>query len=187
MSRTNTQNKVEEPNRLAIHPKEKRWFAVYTRYKREKLVTRQLTQKGVEAYVPLQEFTRYYTRKIKKVELPLISCYIFVRINKSDYVHVLETPDVVTFIRFDSKLVAIPEEEIQILRQVVGDDQEIDISQEKVSVGQQAEIVGGRLTGLKGKVVQTHGEKNFIIELSALNYNLHMQVPKKYLRPVRKV
>jgi transcription antitermination factor NusG len=181
-----TQKKMEEPSRLGIHPEEKRWFAVYTRYKREKLVTQQLRQKGIEAYVPLQEFTRYYTRKIKKVQLPLISCYIFVRINKSDYVRVLETPDVVTFIRFDSRLVAIPEQEIKILRQVVGEDQEIMVSREKVEVGQRAEIIGGRLTGLKGRILKDHGDKNFIIELDSLNYNLHMQVPKKYLQPIRK-
>lgn len=183
---TNTQKGTEEPNRLGIHPEEKRWFAVYTRYKREKLVTKQLTQKGIEVYLPLQEFTRYYTRKIKKVQLPLISCYIFVKINKPDYVRVLETPDVVTFIRFNNRLISIPEQEINILRQVVGEDQEITLSQEKVLVGQQAEIIGGRLTGLQGKVVSNHGEKNFIIELNSLNYNLHMQVPKKYLQPVIK-
>ena len=181
-----TQKKMEEPSRLGIHPEEKRWFAVYTRYKREKLVNQQLRQKGIEAYVPLQEFTRYYTRKIKKVQLPLISCYIFVRINKSDYVRVLETPDVVTFIRFDSRLVAIPEQDIKILRQVVGEDQEIMVSREKVEVGQRAEIIGGRLTGLKGRILKDHGDKNFIIELDSLNYNLHMQVPKKYLQPIRK-
>lgn len=182
---SNTQKQAEEPSRLGIHPEEKRWFAVYTRYKREKLVARQLNQKGIEAYLPLQEFTRYYTRKIKKVQLPLISCYIFVKINKAEYVRVLETADVVTFIRFNSRLIAIPEQEINILRQVVGEDQEISVSQEKVSVGQRAEIIGGRLTGLKGKVVKSHGEKNFVIELDSLNYSLHMQVPKKYLQPTR--
>ena len=83
-----------------LHETEPRWFAVYTRYKREKLVAQQLRDKGIEVYLPLQHFTRRYTRKIKKVEMPLISCYVFARITKKEYVPVLETPDVVQFVRF---------------------------------------------------------------------------------------
>ena len=181
---TNRQNTTAAPGPLAIHPEEKRWFAVHTRYKREKLVVRQLTQKGVEAYVPLQELTRYYTRKIKKVQLPLISGYIFVRINQAEYLRVLELTDVVAFIRFNHQLVAIPETEIKILRQIVGEEQEITVSQEKIGIGKETEIIGGRLTGLKGKVVQIQGKDNFVIELPALHYNLHLQVPRKYLKPL---
>lgn len=183
---TKAEKMEHELNNRGLHPEEKRWFAVYTRYKREKIVTKSLLEKGVEAYVPLQELTRYYTRKIKKVQLPLISCYIFVKINKTDYVRVLETPDVVNFIRFEKKPVAIPEEEILILRQIVGEDQEISTSRETIKVGQEAEIIGGRLTGLRGKIIKAQGEKNFVVELNTLSYNLHMQVPAQYLSPLKR-
>lgn len=182
---TNAEHIEENLNRKGLHAEEKRWFAVYTRYKREKIVTQRLQEKGIEAYVPLQEFTRYYTRKIKKVQLPLISCYIFVKISKAEYVQVLETPDIVHFVRFEKKLVAIPENEISILRQIVGEDQEITVSQETIRIGQDAEIIGGRLTGLRGKIVEEHSEKNFVVELNTLSYNLHIQVPKKYLSPIK--
>ena len=78
-----------------LHDTEARWFAVYTRYKREKIVRKQLSDKGIECYLPLQQFTRHYTRKVKQVQLPLISCYIFVKICKPEYIKVLETPEVV--------------------------------------------------------------------------------------------
>ena len=55
---------------------EARWFAVYARYKREKVVAQRLQEKGIECYLPLQRLTRYYTRKVKQVELPLISGYL---------------------------------------------------------------------------------------------------------------
>ena len=172
----------KESGKSGIAIDEKRWFAVYTRYKREKIVVKRLLEKNIQAYVPLQEFTRYYTRKVKKVELPLISCYIFVKIDKSEYVPVLETTDVVQFIKFNKELIPIPEDSIKILRQITGEGIEVELSQGIIQVGQKAEIIGGRLTGLVGKVIEKRGEKNFIIELDALRYNLHLQVPKQYLR-----
>lgn len=181
----NTQKTKTSPSsRQGLSSEEKRWFAVYTRFKREKLVVKQLQNKHITAYVPLQQVTRYYTRKIKKVDLPLISCYVFVQIDKSEYVQVLETPDVVNFVKVQKDLIAIPEREINILRQIVGEGIELEVSQSKVRVGQKVEIIGGRLTGLKGKVLNEHGDKNFVIELETLNYSLHMQVPKKYLQPL---
>ena len=104
-----------------LHEQEPRWFAVYTRYKREKLVAKRLREKGIEVYLPLQHFTRKYTRKVKEVSLPLISCYVFTRIVKKEYVPVLETPDVVQFVRIAKNLISIPPHEIQILQRVVGE------------------------------------------------------------------
>ncbi len=184
MKQNSQKTKTSPSNRHGLSLEEKRWFAVYTKFKREKLVVKQLQSKQITAYVPLQQLTRYYTRKIKKVELPLISCYVFVQIDKSEYVQVLETPDVVNFVKVQKDLVPIPEREINILRQIVGEGVELEVSQSKVRVGQKAEIIGGRLTGLKGKIVSEHGDKNFVIELDTLNYSLHMQVPKKYLQPL---
>ena len=59
-----------------------KWFAVHTKYKSEKIVQRMLSQKNVNAYLPLQKHIRKYQRRVTSVELPLISCYIFVNITK---------------------------------------------------------------------------------------------------------
>lgn len=177
--------KTEQNGSLGLHDVEKRWFAVYTGFKREKVVRDRLIEKGIEVYLPLQQFTRYYTRKVRKVEIPLISCYVFVKINRRHYVSVLETPDVYSFIKFDKRLVAIPEREIELMRHVVGEGVALEVSQGKIEVGQEAEIIGGRLTGLRGKVVAQKGDKNFVIELDQMKYNLHLQVPTQYLQPLQ--
>ena len=41
---------------------EKRWFAVYTPYKREKLATKMLDKKGIDVFLPLQTLHRQYQR-----------------------------------------------------------------------------------------------------------------------------
>lgn len=176
---------TEQNGPLSLDDTEKRWFAVYTGFKREKVVRDRLIEKGIEVYLPLQKFTRYYTRKVREVEIPLISCYVFVKINKKQRVAVLQTPDVYSFIEFENRLVAIPEREIELMRHVVGEGVALEVSQGKIEVGQEAEIIGGRLTGLRGKVVAQKGEKNFVIELDQMRYNLHLQVATQYLQPLR--
>ena len=167
-----------------LHATEARWFAVYARYKREKLVAQRLQEKGIECYLPLQRLTRYYTRKVKQVELPLISGYLFTRITRPEYVPVLETQDVVQFVRFSRNLISIPEREINIIRRVVGEDIEIEVEPNGFHPGDAVEIIGGQLTGLKGTLLERRSDKNFVIELESLGYNLLMQVDPSLLRRV---
>ncbi len=159
-----------------LHETEARWFAVYTRYKREKLVVKQLQQKGIECYLPLQRLTRRYDRKVKQVELPLINCYIFVRIVKGEYVPVLETQDVLQFVKFSRNLIAIPEVEIDLLRRVVGELEELEVNPSAYHPGDQVEVIGGQLTGLKGTLIEKRGQHRLIVALDTLGYELNMEV-----------
>lgn len=171
-------------NHLDEH--EARWFAVYTKYKREKLVLKRLTEKGIQAYLPLQKFTRRWTRKVREVELPLISCYIFVKITKQDYVRVLETPDTVQFVKFSKNLLAIPNTEINILRRVVGEGLEVDAQPNSYNVGDEVEVIGGNLTGLRGKLIKKDNTKNFLVELNNLGYTLRMYIDPNLLSHTHK-
>ncbi|GJM34456.1 MAG: transcriptional regulator [Saprospiraceae bacterium] len=163
---------------------EARWFAVYTKYKREKQVHLRLEEKGIENYLPLQQVTRHYTRKVVQVELPLISCYLFVKITKSEYVPVLEVPDVVKFVRFSRNLIAIPEREIDLIRRVVGEEMEIEVEPSSFQIGDLVEIIGGNLTGLQGKLLQQAGKNNILLELNSLGYQMRMHVDPKLLRKI---
>ncbi len=167
---------------IGLDEQEQRWFAVYTKFKREKIVLRQLTERGIEAYLPLQSYTRRYTRKIKQVELPLISCYIFTKINKQHYIPVLETPDVVNFVKPAKELIAIPDSEMLLMKRVVGEGMELEVEPSSYQIGDEVEIIGGNLTGIKGWLVETKTGKNFIIELDNLGYSLRMAVDPAMLR-----
>ncbi len=158
-----------------LHPDEARWFAVYTRFQREKLIQKQLASKGIEAYVPLITLTRQYRRKKRVVNLPLISGYVFVRIIRRDYVRVLETQDVVKFVQFSRNLIAIPDREIEIMKRVVGEGIEVEAEPARLHIGDNVEIARGGLAGITGKLVAC-GQKNFVIELNNVGYSLRMQV-----------
>lgn len=163
---------------------EPRWFAVYTKYKREKVVQKRLCEQGIQTYLPLQRFTRRYERKVSTVELPLISCYIFTRITKKSYTRVLNTADVLHFVKFSQNLISIPEREIQLLQRVVGQGFELEIEPKHYQVGDEMEIVGGSLAGIRGVLAEKGKKKNFLLELSGIGYTLRMEVDPTLLKRV---
>jgi transcriptional antiterminator RfaH len=164
-----------------LDEQEARWFAVYTGFRKEKRVRDLLTKKGIRAYLPLQHHTRVYTRKVKEVSIPLISCYVFVHITKQDYVRVLETQHVLQFVRFKKDLLAIPAMEIDILKRIVG-ELELTIEPASLQQGDRVEIIGGQLTGLRGTLAATKGKQRLLITLETLGMDLQLEVDPKYLQ-----
>lgn len=180
LSETNTYQNLQ------LSQDEYKWFAIYTKFKREKMVAKQLIEKGIETYLPLNTFKRYYTRKIKTVQIPLISCYVFVKIIKSEYMTVLETQDVVKFLKFSNDLLAIPEREIKIIRAITGQNMEVETSIFKPELGDEVEIGFGNLYGLRGKLVDLHNGKNVVIELEQMGLSMRIHIDPQYLKILSK-
>jgi len=167
-----------------LHESQKRWFAVYTLYKREKIVHKFLQRKGIESYLPINRVVRKWDRKVKNVELPLINCYVFVNIIKSQYVKVLETENVLNFVNFSRNLISIPENEINILKRITGEFGNIELIREELKNGDKVEIIGGELTGIQGILIEINSTKRFVVSLGSLGYNLRIEVNPKLLRKI---
>lgn len=166
-----------------LHPTEARWFAVHTRAKAEKAVLRLLQKKGIQAYVPLQRLVRQYSRSRRLTEIPLIYGYVFVCITQPQYLAVLETEHVSGFVRFHKSLLAIPEEEITLLRRItLEEDLLLEAVPGALTEGDPVEISAGNLTGLRGKIVRKAGKQLFQVVLERLGYSLLLTVDAAFLR-----
>ncbi len=173
---------IEYENHL--HDTEARWFAVYTPFRKEKFAQRLLTTKGIESYVPIQSLTRRYTRKVKMVEMPLINCYVFVHIKKTEYVQVLETEQVLGFVKIGRNLLSVKECEITLLKRIAGEGIILSIEPACYQVGDKVEIITGNLAGVVGTLTEIKGKKTMVVELKSLQYAIHIEVPNSNLRKV---
>ena len=161
------------------------WYAIYTKYKCEKQVSRDLFAKGLDNYLPLIERIKKYTRKIKRYQIPLINCYVFVRINQKDKAKVLQTENVIKFIQPGKQLVHIPEEEINILKRLAGDEEvEVSANPIQLAVGEWVEITRGTLAGMKGKLVKKENKNMVVIDLSAIGYQINISVDVEAIKKV---
>ena len=114
--------------------------------------------------------------------MPLINSYLFVKITKKEYVRVLETEQLFNFVQFNRNLIAIPDTEIDTVRRVLGEDTEIAVVEEGYSRGDRVEVIGGRLTGLYGELIDGEGHKRLVIRLENIGVGLEVEVDAKYLR-----
>lgn len=165
-----------------LHNTEYRWFAVYTQSRSEKMAFKRLVAKGINAYLPLQKKLRQYGRKKRTIEFPLITCYIFVKITRKEYVKVLETEGVLSYVKFKKNLVSIPEAEIDLLRRILGEGWEVEHTDtSKWHTGDIVEVNQGRLAGTRGKLVDTDGKRIFTVELETLGIGLIVEIDKELL------
>lgn len=167
-----------------LHKSEYRWFAIYTKYKAEKHIIESLRKKGIVAYTPLLRKSKRYVRKVKSYEVPLLNCYVFVYICEKEYIKVLETTYVVNYVKIRKNLVAIPQKEIDLLKRVVGEFEEVSLTNEDYKIGDPVEVVGGNLTGLKGLLININGKKDFLINLEKSGFKLLINIDPKLIRPI---
>jgi len=167
----------------------KEWRVVYTRSRAEKKVYAALIAQHIDCFLPLQRKLRQWKDRKKWVEMPLISGYCFVNIDKSEYEKVLRTDNVVSYVRFESKPARIPITQIEYLRQMLNQsDFEVEVSRETFKPGKLVEIISGPMVGLRGELLDCRGKNRFVLRIHQINTVFSVEVPadKLTLLPVAK-
>jgi transcription antitermination factor NusG len=159
-----------------------KWYAVYTMYKSEKMVAKNLAVKGIECYLPLRQVTKRYTRKIRHYEVPLINCYVFVCITNQEKNTVLETEHVLKFLKVGKEISPIRQEEIDLLKRVEGKILDVEVKPWEYTIGDEVEICQGALVGMRGTLLRRAGKKIFSIGLVSMGLQLEMNVEVSMLR-----
>ena len=101
------------------------------------------------------------------------------------YVPVLETNNVLKFIQFSKRVVAIPDMEIELLRRICQEQMDLQVEEISFQKGKPVEIIGGNLTGVHGMLVAKKG-KNFVVQLDHIGWGLHMEIDPSLVRATRK-
>lgn len=103
----------------------KTWYAVYTKPRWEKKVYGRLTERGMEAYCPLNRVRKKWSDRVKWVEEPLFKSYVFVKVGESELPQVRLTNGVVNFVYWLGKPAMIKDKEIEVIRKFLNDYDEV--------------------------------------------------------------
>src|SRR6186997_303962 len=95
------------------------WYALYTRPRHEKQVFEDLTNRGIEAFLPTYKVRRRWSDRYKIVEEPLFKNYLFVRMPIERYHDSLRPYGAVSFVKFDGRPAEITEVEVEAVRRLV--------------------------------------------------------------------
>ena len=146
------QNSV--PNRI-LNSKYK-WFTLYTKPRFEKRVKVELEQNGFECYLPLHRTPRVWSDRVKLVDMPLFSSYIFVRCKDFEILPLVRTRGVSRVVFYNGKPAIIREQDIEAIRKF------IEAASGKVlSTGDEVKILTGTMKNKSGVVLRV--KKKYLI------------------------
>lgn len=153
------------------------WYALMTRARNERMVVTRLWEWGIESYLPLvSEVHRWKDRK-KRVELPLFSCYVFVKIlmtNELRY-RASNVDGAFGFVCAQGKPLPIPEEQIDWVRTLL--KQQLPWSNHSfLKIGQRVRIRGGAMDGIEGILQACNGERTLVISIDAIQRSLAIRI-----------
>lgn len=94
----------------------KTWFILYTKPKHELKVAERLEKVGLESYCPSMEEIRNWSDRKKKVLVPLLQSYVFVRLKEKDRSLAFDIPGVVRYLYWLGKPAVATDKQISILK-----------------------------------------------------------------------
>jgi transcriptional antiterminator RfaH len=152
------------------------WYAVYTRSRAEKRLMELLTEKGIEAYVPVRKVVKQWSDRKKMIEEPLIRSYCFVKVEPPRYQDVLNTAGAVRYVWFSGKPASIPERQMELLKTITGSGVEVECLPDMFQPGIQVRVNSGPLQGLTGELVNVSNKKKVIVRIDHLNQVITLSI-----------
>lgn len=141
-----------------------------------------LTAKGLETFLPTYRTRRQWSDRVKEIDAPLFSGYLFSRFDAACRLPVLSAPGVVSIVSAGKTLLPVEERELEAVRAVLNSPVCAG-PWPFLQVGQQVELVRGPLTGLEGLVVKIKNQFRLVVSVSLLQRSLAAEIESDWIRP----
>ncbi len=140
------------------------WMVVYTRSNFERKVDKNLKEQGIISYCPLITSRNQWADRVKTIEKPFFSSYLFVKASPLEVNKVRYSSGVINLLSNDGKPVIITEDEIEQIRLITKNyaDAEV-VSLKSLKVGDKVKITDGLLLNQEGFVNKVMGTKVLMI------------------------
>ncbi len=159
------------------------WYAIRTRSRHEKLVHQQFDSRGVEAFLPLVDRRRRWKDRWKTVSFPLFSGYCFARFRYHDRLSVVTAVGVVQILGVNGHAIAIPEHEIEAVRQLVTCTLPLD-PHPYLREGMEVEVLRGPLAGVRGILLRKGGRARLVVAINLIQQAASVELDAQDVQPV---
>jgi len=160
----------------------KSWFAIRVKSRCEWAVSDALRQKGFEEFLPLYWSRRRWSDRVKMLQLPLFSGYLFSRFSLADRVPILSTPGVVLIVGSGRTPLPIDNDEVEAIRKAVESGQKV-VPWPHLEIGRRVRIEEGSLRGLEGVLLRFKGTHQLILGVQLLQRAVAVEVPENWVIP----
>jgi len=159
------------------------WYALYTCPRHEKRVAQQIEQRSIACFLPLYRSVRRWKDRRKELELALFPGYVFVRLAFEDRLRVLQLPSVVRLVSFNGRPAALPEGEIEQLRERLARGGRME-PHPYLPVGRRVRVCGGPMQGWEGIIVRRKDRCRVVFSLDLIKRSVAVEVDEADVEPV---
>lgn len=162
---------------LGFPQAESNWYAVHTVARHEKRIAAQFEEKHMCAFLPLLRQIHRWSDRRAVVEIPMFSCYAFVRMVQTveERLKVLRTPGVLGFVGNERQGTPIPDEQIESLQVAIREKIPCTVHP-FINIGQRVRIRGGSLDGVEGILVRQAGDQSLVVSVELLQRSVSIRV-----------
>ena len=161
------------------------WFALYTKSRHEKIVSRELEKKHIETFLPIRRIERRWSDRNKIIEEPLFKGYLFVHMPWTARMDVLNTVGAVSFVgkRPDQPAVHVPEIQLENIKRFLNENIQVDPFP-YLKEGQRVYVRSGTFKGTEGFVVRKGRHCRLVISLDVLMQSISIEIDQACVEPV---
>jgi transcription antitermination factor NusG len=166
-----------------IHPPSaiRHWLAIYTQPRWEKKVHKLLQAKGLESYCPLNIVYRQWSDRVKKVEAPLFTSYVFVRVTEVERTEVRMTDGVLNFVYWLGKPAIIKDSDIVNIRRFMNEYEDVEVQPiEDIRPGSRLVITSGVMLSHEATAISV-GKKLVEVVIETLGCKLVAKIEREKL------
>lgn len=140
------------------------WYVLYTTARAEKQVELKLQAEGVETYLPLHKCPRKWSDRVKMVEMPLFSSYIFVHTTDEKLRTLIRVNGVARIVYYNGKPAVMRPKEIEAIREFVQKAAEREC---EFGLSEEVMVACGPLKDISGKIKKI-GRKYLILHIEQM-------------------
>jgi transcription antitermination factor NusG len=158
------------------------WYAIRVRSRCEKMVSDQLQQKGYEQFLPMYWSRRLWSDRVKTLEVPLFTGYLFCRFDVEGRLPILQTPGIVNIL--GKGRIPLPVDPLQIenIRAAVNSGQSLQ-PWPRLEIGKKVRVEFGPLRGVQGTLLRYKNSSQLILGVDLMQRAIAVEVEEGWVVP----
>jgi len=168
---------------VAGAPRPDPWFAIQVRSQYEKITAVSLHNKGYEAFAPMYRSRRYWSDRVKELDLPLFPGYIFCRFDPVHRLPVLTSPGIVSIVGLGKNPEPVDDGEIARIQAIVR-SAVLACPWPFLRAGQKVAVIRGPLCGVEGFLVSSKNQHRLVVSIQLLQRSVAAEIDRDGVQPI---
>lgn len=148
----------------------------------EKMVSDQLRGKGYEEFLPMCWSRRLWSDRVKVIQMPLFTGYLFCRFDPENRFAILTTPGVCTIVGRGRTPLPVDANQVESIRLAVRSGQGVE-PWPRLEVGNKVRIEVGPLSGVEGTLLRHKGTTHLILGVTLMQRAVAVEIDETWVMP----